>query len=323
MVDVVVPTNEATPGLESGFTQLANELLEAMCRAGFSARQWAVVMTVVRKTYGYGKKADDISLGQIVEMTGIAKPHASRTVNDLVAANVLKRSVGTFGYRLSINKRYQQWALEKSAARVTDSVTQGLPIQEPRLPKEQPPVRVTETATPVTDSVTGEGVTDSVMGVTDPVTGYRFGHAEVTDSVTTKEHSTKERKPLSGNPDEAPKTDDANEVAKAVIQHLNDQTGSNFRAVESNLKLIRGRVGEGYSQDEIRAVVDMKCREWGSDPRMRNYLRPATLFNATNFAQYAGMLGQSSIDGRVDLGGGRYRINNRTYRADGSLEPSV
>lgn len=185
---------ESAPQLESGFTQLANELLEAMLRAGFSARQWAVVMTVVRKTYGYGKKADDISLGQIVDMTGIAKPHASRTVNDLVAANVLKRSVGTFGHRLSINKRYQQWTLGKSSSGVTESVTKGLPKQQPPLPKQQPFVGVTETATPVTNSVTGDGVTDSVIGVTDSVTGYRFGHAEVTDSVTTKEHSTKERK---------------------------------------------------------------------------------------------------------------------------------
>lgn len=176
-----------SPQTEDGHTRIANELLEAMCRAGFGARQWAVLMAVARKTYGYGKKADDLSLSQLEAMTGIAKPHASRTVNDLVAANVLRRSVGTFGNRLSINKRYQQWALGKQAPGVTDSVTQGLP-------KEQPQEGVTDTATPVTDSVTGQGVADSVIGVTDSVTGYRFGHAEVTDSVTTKGNSTKERK---------------------------------------------------------------------------------------------------------------------------------
>ena len=46
----------ASPQVEDGHTRIANELLEAMCRAGFSARQWAVVMAVVRKTYGYGKR---------------------------------------------------------------------------------------------------------------------------------------------------------------------------------------------------------------------------------------------------------------------------
>ena len=183
-----------SPQLEDGNTRIANELLEAMCRAGLSARQWAVVMVVVRKTYGYGKKADDISLSQFESITGIAKPHVSRAVNDLIAANVLRRTAGTFGNRLSMNKRYQQWTLGKQASGVTESVTKGLPKEQRQLPKEQPQEGVTNTATPVTDSVTGNGVTDSVIGVTDSVTGYRFGHAEVTDSVTTKGNSTKERK---------------------------------------------------------------------------------------------------------------------------------
>ena len=95
------------PQVEDGHTRIANELLEAICRAGFSARQWAVLMAVVRKTYGYGKKSDDISLGQLSSMTGIAKSHASRAVNSLITAGVLRRTAGTFGHSLSINKRYK------------------------------------------------------------------------------------------------------------------------------------------------------------------------------------------------------------------------
>lgn len=166
----------ASPQVEDGHTRIANELLEAMCRAGFSARQWAVVMAVVRKTYGYGKKVDDISLGQLSSMTGIAKPHVSRAVNDLIAAGVVRRSAGTFGNSLSINKRYKQWALGGAGHVVTESVTQGLPKEQPGLPEQQPLDGVTETATSVTDSVTAAGVTDLVTGVTDSV--------RVTDSVT-------------------------------------------------------------------------------------------------------------------------------------------
>lgn len=161
--------NNASPQVEDGHTRIANELLEAMCGAGFSARQWAVVMAVVRKTYGYGKKADDISLGQFSAMTGIAKPHVSRTVNDLIAAGVLRRSASTFGNSLSLNKRYKQWALGGGAQMVTDSVMQGLPKEQPGLPEQQPLDGVTETATQVTDSVTTTGGTDLVTGVTDSV----------------------------------------------------------------------------------------------------------------------------------------------------------
>ena len=37
-------------------------------------------------------------------------------------------------------------------------------------------------------------------------------------------------------------------------------------------------------------VIAKKVREWGADPKMSTYLRPATLFNATKFAQYQGEL---------------------------------
>lgn len=281
-----------SPQTEDGHTRIANELLEAMCRAGLSARQWAVVMAVVRKTYGYGKKADDLSLSQLEAMTGIAKPHASRAVNDLVAANVLRRTAGTFGNRLSINKRYQQWAFGKPAAGVTDSVTKGLPKEQPQLPKEQPQTEVTDMATPVTDSVTGAGVTDSVTGVTDSVTGYRFGHAEVTDSVTTKGNSTKERL-MSGKPDEGDQFQHMNRLAWEAIKHLNGKCGTGYRNVESNLKLVRARLNEGATLDDVKAVIDDKALQWLDDKKMEQYLRPATLFNATNFNQYIGQLGDS------------------------------
>jgi phage replication O-like protein O len=310
------------PQVEDGHTRLANELLEAMCRAGFSARQWAVVMAVVRKTYGYGKKADDISLGQLSSMTGIAKPHVSRAVNDLIAAGVLRRSIGTFSNSLSLNKRYKRWALGNAAQMVTDSVIQGLPKEQPGLPKQQPIDGVTETATSVTDSVTASRVADLVTGVTASV--------RVTDSVTQglpirepqKETIQKKEKPLSGKPDSAAQSEEESDAAEAIIAHLNELTGSAFKPVESNLRLVRGRLGEGYTVEEIRAVIDAKRAEWFGSPRWGKYLRPATLFNATNFAQYVGLLGNvvAPEDGRIDLGNGRYRLNGRIFGADGRPE---
>ncbi|MGY6272418.1 replication protein [Achromobacter denitrificans] len=315
-------TDVSAPQVEDGHTRLANELLEAMCRAGFSARQWAVVMAVVRKTYGYGKKADDISLGQLSSMTGIAKPHVSRAVNDLIAAGVLRRSAGTFGNSLSLNKRYKQWALGGAAQTVTDSVMQGLLKEQQGLPEQQPIEGVTETATEVTDSVTAGWVTDLVTGVTDSV--------RVTDSVMQglpirepqKETIQKKEKPLSGKPDSATSSEPESDAAKAVIDHLNERTVSHFRHVESNLKLVRARLAEGYSVSEMKAVIDAKHAEWFGSRRWGKYLRPATLFNATNFAQYAGQIGHvvTVNDGRVDLGNGRYRLNGRIFGADGRPE---
>ena len=38
-------------------------------------------------------------------------------------------------------------------------------------------------------------------------------------------------------------------------------------------------------------MIDAKVAEWKDDKKMAQYLRPKSLFNATNFAQYSGQVG--------------------------------
>lgn len=234
-------TENSNPGpqVEDGHTRIANELLEAMCRAGFSARQWAVVMAVVRKTYGYGKKADDISLGQLEGMTGIAKPHASRAVNDLIAAGVLRRSAGTFGNSLSLNKRYKQWAVG-APREVTESVTQELPKEQLGLPKQQPLDGVTDLATQVTDSVTTNGVAELVTGGTESV--------RVTESVTQ------------GLPNRQPQKETIQKKEKHSRTILSDGTGD-------GAELTRHGVGADEPSPEFMAAWSIYPKRMGGNPR--------------------------------------------------------
>lgn len=76
--------------------------------------------------------------------------------------------------------------------------------------------------------------------------------------------------------------------AKMILQYLNELSGRNYQAVKANLSLIESRLKEGFSLEQCKAVIDAKCKAWESDAKMSGYLRPKTLFNATNFAQYAG-----------------------------------
>jgi uncharacterized phage protein (TIGR02220 family) len=100
----------------------------------------------------------------------------------------------------------------------------------------------------------------------------------------------KNKKPLSGKPD----------VAAEIIDYLNRKTGKAFKSVASNTKLINARLSEGHSRDDIKAVIDRKVSEWANNPKMRDYLRPATLFNAEKFNQYVGELGVETIADRND-----------------------
>jgi phage replication O-like protein O len=103
------------PQLEDGFTRIANELLEAVMRANLSRRQYKVVLAVIRKTYGYGKKEAELTMTEIANMTGLDLAHVSRTVNELAKTATLLKRQGGGGQVIGLNKNYGQWHLAKLA----------------------------------------------------------------------------------------------------------------------------------------------------------------------------------------------------------------
>lgn len=98
-----------TPQLENGFIRIANELYDEIIRFPFSKREVLIVLAIIRKTYGYGKKKDDISLSQISKMTMLNMAHISRSVNDLVKMGVLLKQQGRYAQTLEVVKDYNLW----------------------------------------------------------------------------------------------------------------------------------------------------------------------------------------------------------------------
>lgn len=104
-----------------------------------------------------------------------------------------------------------------------------------------------------------------------------------------KEGKGKERKGrdnMSGKPDGMVKAE-----CEKVLTHLNQKANRNYQPVEANIKLIQARSKEGYTFDDLLSVIDRKCSEWLTNPKMKKYLRPATLFDKTKFSQYFGEVG--------------------------------
>ena len=79
--------------------------------------------------------------------------------------------------------------------------------------------------------------------------------------------------------------------ARDVLAYLNKNAGKNFRDVDSTLGPIVARLKEGYTPERLREIAFYKIEQWGADEKMAEYLRPATLYNATKCAQYDGELG--------------------------------
>jgi phage replication O-like protein O len=113
-----------SPQIESGYTRIANELLDAIIAYPFSRREFAIVFALIRVTYGYQKKEDAISGWQLSEMTGIDRSHVSKTITELIEKKVVNRSdSGRISHGqnvpfLSINKHYKQWATVAEKATV-------------------------------------------------------------------------------------------------------------------------------------------------------------------------------------------------------------
>jgi uncharacterized phage protein (TIGR02220 family) len=76
--------------------------------------------------------------------------------------------------------------------------------------------------------------------------------------------------------------------AKEILRFLNQQAHKSFRESDLNLKLIEARLKSGMTLANLRGIVARKVRAWSHDPKMAQFLRPATLFSATNAEQYLG-----------------------------------
>ncbi len=92
---------------------------------------------------------------------------------------------------------------------------------------------------------------------------------------------------------------DINQIPASLISYLNSKTNRNYKPVKANLQLIQARLKEGFTENDIKSVIDQKVSEWLGLPKFSIYLRPETLFNATKFAQYHGQITSKEEDGLI------------------------
>ena len=76
------------------------------------------------------------------------------------------------------------------------------------------------------------------------------------------------------------------ETIKNIVSYLNKVCGTRYRHnTESTKSHIRARLNEGFTEQDFYDVIDKKYKQWGSDPKMEEFLRPQTLFG-TKFESY-------------------------------------
>ncbi|WP_290063414.1 conserved phage C-terminal domain-containing protein [Paraclostridium bifermentans] len=77
-----------------------------------------------------------------------------------------------------------------------------------------------------------------------------------------------------------------NTIYSLVIDKLNILANKSYKSSSKKTQqLIKARVNEGYTLEDFYKVIENKVCTWKDDPKMDQYLRPATLFG-TKFESY-------------------------------------
>jgi phage replication O-like protein O len=79
----------ANPQAENGDVDIANDIMDHLAKTRIPGEARQVLDFVLRKTYGWHKKCDWVSLSQFVEGTGLKKPNVIRAMATLLRMNLV------------------------------------------------------------------------------------------------------------------------------------------------------------------------------------------------------------------------------------------
>lgn len=111
----------ANPQLENGYTEIAHELIEAFCRTPLGKTESQIIWAVIRKTYGWKKKSDQISISQLCELTHKSRRMIIYGTQNLESKKIIKvirkRGRGNINEvnEISLNKNHTEWVVQEKS----------------------------------------------------------------------------------------------------------------------------------------------------------------------------------------------------------------
>ncbi len=100
----------ANPQRENGHVDIANEIMEALAGIRISGEEWQCLCVILRKTYGWHKKDDWISLSQFNLLTKLKKPNILRAIKKLsIKKVVVIKDDNRHKPKYKFNKNYEHW----------------------------------------------------------------------------------------------------------------------------------------------------------------------------------------------------------------------
>lgn len=94
------------------------------------------------------------------------------------------------------------------------------------------------------------------------------------------------KKETDTNTESAFEADSPLSFSEKIISYLNEKAGTNYPTdSKTAFRKISILADEGYTETDMKKVIDKKCADWLDDDNMREHLRPSTLFG-DKFEEY-------------------------------------
>ena len=117
----------ASPQKENGYTAIANELVEALTKIRIPGEAMQVFLCIFRKTYGFNKIDDAISLTQFMVNTGLKKNAVCKGLAKLKQMNLITQKGYSVAHIYRVNKDFSTWLPLPKKSTSTPKGESGVP----------------------------------------------------------------------------------------------------------------------------------------------------------------------------------------------------
>jgi len=90
------------------FTRVSSTTLEELAKVRLSPNEWRTLMALIRKTYGYRKARDRISISQFQSLTGLDRKNQVKALKSLEGKGIILKEKSSISI-YSLNKEYADW----------------------------------------------------------------------------------------------------------------------------------------------------------------------------------------------------------------------
>ncbi|HDY86827.1 MAG TPA: hypothetical protein ENH82_01785 [bacterium] len=120
-----------SPQAENGHIDVANEIAEALYKLHLTGNQWRILWVILRQTWGWHRKSDQISITFFEMKTGLKRRHIHRSLKVLIERNIVTKNGNTLIISYGFNKHYNNWKLLPKMVPITKKCIKLLPKMVP------------------------------------------------------------------------------------------------------------------------------------------------------------------------------------------------